>query len=100
MLRENVFTVMLARLARVPFALFRQRPFTPPAKALILHPCCLSQVLLSTPLLAALSETYPRGRFDWAVSDWARPAIAGQPAPDGADQRRPRPPARPELARA
>jgi heptosyltransferase II len=79
MLRENVFTVMLARLARVPFALFRQRPFTPPAKALILHPCCLSQVLLSTPLLAALSETYPRGRFDWAVSDWARPAIAGNP---------------------
>ena len=31
--------------------------------------------MLATPLLAVLSETYPKARFDWAVSDWARPAI-------------------------
>lgn len=57
----------------------RDWSFTPPRKALILKPCCLSQVLLATPLLAVLSETYPQARFDWAVSDWARPAIAANP---------------------
>jgi lipopolysaccharide heptosyltransferase II len=76
---ENILTVAAARLARVPFWLLARRPFTPPQKALILRPCCLSQVMLATPLLAALSAAYPKARFDWAVSDWARPAIAGNP---------------------
>ncbi|MCB9423199.1 MAG: glycosyltransferase family 9 protein [Ardenticatenaceae bacterium] len=70
---------MAARLASIPFRLRGQRPFTPPQKALILKPCCVSQVMLTTPLLAALHKTYPQTRFDWAVSDWARPAIAGNP---------------------
>jgi ADP-heptose:LPS heptosyltransferase len=33
--------------------------------------------MLATPLLAALSTAFPEARFDWAVSEWARPAIAG-----------------------
>ena len=77
--RETILTVAIARLARLPFWLFARRPFTPPKKALILKPCCVSQVMLATPLLAALSNAYPDTRFDWAVSDWARPAIAGNP---------------------
>ncbi len=35
--------------------------------------------MLATPLLAVLQKTYPEARFDWAVSDWARPAIVGNP---------------------
>ena len=35
--------------------------------------------MLTTPLLAALSNVFPETRFDWMVSDWARPAIAGNP---------------------
>jgi ADP-heptose:LPS heptosyltransferase len=35
--------------------------------------------MLTTPLLAALSEAFPDARFDWAVSDWARRAIASNP---------------------
>ncbi|HEX6384457.1 MAG TPA: glycosyltransferase family 9 protein [Anaerolineae bacterium] len=77
--RENVLTTTAARLARIPFWLLARRPFVPPQKALILQPCCLSQVMLTTPLLAALSRAFPRARFDWAVSDWARPAVAGNP---------------------
>ncbi len=38
--------------------------------------------MLATPLLAALSETFPEARFDWAVSQWARPAISGNPRLD------------------
>lgn len=77
--QENMATAVAARFAGIPFRLFTRRPFAPPQKALILHPCCISQVLLATPLLAVLKKAYPRTRFDWAVSDWARPAIAGNP---------------------
>ncbi len=46
-----------------------------PQKILILQPCCLGRVMLTTPLLAALSKGFPEARIDWAVSDWALPAI-------------------------
>lgn len=76
---ESIATAVAARIASIPFRLFARRPFTPPQKALILHPGCISQVMLATPLLAALKQAYPQAQFDWAVSDWARPAIAGNP---------------------
>ncbi|MBE2219991.1 MAG: lipopolysaccharide heptosyltransferase II [Anaerolineae bacterium] len=63
----------------MPFSFFARKPFTLPEKAIILQPCCLSQIMLTTPLLAALSNAFPETRFDWLVSDWARPAIAGNP---------------------
>lgn len=77
--RENLLTTSAARIARVPFALARRSSFHIPHKALILQTCCLSQAMLATPLLAALSETYPEARFDWALVDWARPAVASNP---------------------
>ena len=77
--RENVLTTAAARLAGIPFALARRGTFHPPHKALILQTCCLSQVMLVTPMLAALSEGFPDARFDWVVVDWARPAIASNP---------------------
>lgn len=76
---ENIVTIALARLAYLPFRFRSQRPFTVPQKALILKPCCMSQVMLATPLLAVLSEAFPQTRFDWAVNEWARPAIVGNP---------------------
>ncbi|RMG95356.1 MAG: glycosyltransferase family 9 protein [Chloroflexi bacterium] len=77
--RENVLTTLAARIARVPFLLAGKRPFSPPRKILILRPCCLSQVMMATPLLAALSRAYPDAQIDWAVGTWARPAIASNP---------------------
>lgn len=77
--RDNWFTISAAYAAHVPFRLLSRRPFTPPRKAVILQPCCVSQVMLTTPLLAALSAAYPQTRFDWVVGDWARPAIIGNP---------------------
>jgi heptosyltransferase-2 len=74
-----VLITAAARLARIPFVLSRRNPFHKPHKALILQTCCLSQVMLATPLLAALGEAFPEARFDWAVTDWARPAIASNP---------------------
>lgn len=50
---------------------------TPPRKALILQPCCLRQVMQTTPLLYALHKAFPEARFDWAVSDQSRMGING-----------------------
>jgi ADP-heptose:LPS heptosyltransferase len=75
--RETFLTAAVARVAGVPFTLSRRRPFHTPHKALILQPCCLSQVLLATPLLAALGQSFPEARFDWAVGEWSRLAVAG-----------------------
>jgi lipopolysaccharide heptosyltransferase II len=77
--RENVVTAVAARLLNIPFRLLARRPFTPPQKVLILQPCCISQVLLTTPLLTILQQAHPGVRFDWAVSEWARPAIHSHP---------------------
>ncbi|VAW37270.1 ADP-heptose--lipooligosaccharide heptosyltransferase II [hydrothermal vent metagenome] len=78
MLQESFLTVTAARLASLPFR-FAKRPFTTPQKALILHPCCLSRVMLATPLLSVLARAFPNAQFDWAVSDWGRPAVAKNP---------------------
>ena len=77
--RENLLTLAATRLARIPFALFSDDSFAAPEKVLVLQTCCLSQVMLATPLLAVLQNAFPEARFDWAVSDWARPAIVGNP---------------------
>jgi heptosyltransferase II len=77
--QDTWLTIAAARMARIPFWLLSRRPFTPPHKVVILQPCCLSQVMLTTPLLAALSNAYPQTRFDWVVGDWSRPAIVGNP---------------------
>ncbi|MCA9936213.1 MAG: glycosyltransferase family 9 protein [Ardenticatenaceae bacterium] len=79
MLRETTLTTAAARLAHLFFDMRGRRSFTTPKKALILKPCCVSQVMLTTPLLAVLNEAYPDTQFDWAVSQWARPAVAGNP---------------------
>ncbi len=68
-----------ARGWRLPFGLGARPSAVPPRKALILQPCCLGRVMLTTPLLAALGEAYPDARFDWAVGDWARQAVSSNP---------------------
>lgn len=69
----------LDRIARLPSRLRSPQATAPPRKILIMQACCLGQVMLTTPLLAALSEGFPEARIDWAVSDWALPAIGVNP---------------------
>jgi heptosyltransferase II len=76
---ESLLTVTAARLAGIPFRILARRPFTTPRKVLILKPASMSQVMMATPLLAALSDAFPKAQFDWAVADWARPAVATNP---------------------
>lgn len=55
----------------------------PPRRVLILKPCCLGDVLLATPLAAALRAAWPEARIDWAVDAHSRPALLGNPHVDG-----------------
>ena len=48
-----------------------------PSRILLLKPCCLGDVLLTTPLLAALRHGYPEAEITYAVGAWARPMIEG-----------------------
>ena len=76
---DDIFSALYFRAARLPFVLSSRKPFEPPRKALILQPCCLGRVMLTTPLLAALSNAFPEARFDWAISEWALQAISSNP---------------------
>lgn len=50
-----------------------------PERILILKPCCLGDVLMATPLAAALATAWPGAAIDWAVDAHSRPALAGNP---------------------
>ncbi len=47
-----------------------------PARILILKPCCLGDVLLTTPLVHALRLRYPLAHLTYAVGPWSRPMVA------------------------
>lgn len=46
-----------------------------PSRVLILKPCCLGDVLLTTPLVAMLRQHYPAATLEYAVGPWARPMV-------------------------
>lgn len=54
-----------------------------PRRILILKPCCLGDVLMSTPLVEAVRQGYPEAVLDYAVGAWSRPMVAGNPRIDG-----------------
>ena len=49
---------------------------------LVLKPCCLGDVLMSTPLVGSLRAAYPDARIDYAVGSWARAAMITNPDVD------------------
>jgi ADP-heptose:LPS heptosyltransferase len=66
--------------ASVPFRLLNQSDqLVPPEQLLILKPCCIGDVLLATPVAAALQRAFPGIRIDWAVGPWSRPMVATNP---------------------
>lgn len=79
MAEENILITTTARFLHLPFYLFARRPFVEPKKVLIFLPCCLSRVMLATPLVATISNAFPNAQIDWAISDEARSAISGNP---------------------
>jgi lipopolysaccharide heptosyltransferase II len=78
--RERALTALFLAVRGVAARL--QRPPTlprDPCRILVIKPCCLGDVLLTTPVLAALRARYPRSTIHYAVGRHAAPAIAGHP---------------------
>jgi lipopolysaccharide heptosyltransferase II len=46
---------------------------------LVFKPCCIGDVLMTTPLVSTLRAAYPGARIEYAVGDWSRSAIEGNP---------------------
>ena len=46
---------------------------------LILKPCCLGDVLMATPVIAALRRAYPLAQIDFATGSWSRPVVVAHP---------------------
>lgn len=49
-------------------------------RIIILKPCCIGDVVFTTPLLMALRRAYPVAQIDWAVGSMAIAALRGHPA--------------------
>ena len=78
--RERLLTLGF-RLARAVSAPLQRPPTLPsgPCRILVIKPCCLGDVLMTTPVLAALRARFPRADIDYAVGRHAAPAITGHP---------------------
>ncbi len=53
-----------------------------PARLLLLKPCCIGDVVLTTPLLAALRRAFPSTHITWAVGAHSAPVIERHPLLD------------------
>ncbi len=73
---RTFFISLLTTLLRL---WFRRKPapiIEAPRSVLIIKPCCLGDVLLTTPLVAAIREGYPAARITYATGSWSRPMVA------------------------
>ena len=74
----------ICQLLRIPFRLTpRSASPRPPGSILIIKPCCLGDVLMATPVIAALRRAFPGARIDFAVGTWAQAMVASNPHLDG-----------------
>jgi lipopolysaccharide heptosyltransferase II len=81
---KDTLVSAICYLLRIPFRLAsRGASFNTPSSVLIIKPCCLGDVLLATPVIAALRQTFPGARIDFAVGGWARAMVENNPHLDG-----------------
>src|SRR5918912_1014883 len=82
--RDRASSAVLTTLERI-IDVVQQTPALPvaPRRLVVLKSCCLGDVLLATPLLAALRRAYPQVRLVAGVGRWARPALLNNPDLDG-----------------
>jgi lipopolysaccharide heptosyltransferase II len=74
-------------LLRLPFALFDglRRPFVgrawrDPRSIVLIKPCCIGDVIMTTPLLEVIRQRYPDARITYVVGSWSKVITEHHPA--------------------
>jgi lipopolysaccharide heptosyltransferase II len=81
---KDTLVSAICHLLRIPFHLTpRSDSLNIPTSILIIKPCCLGDVLMATPVIAALRQAFPKARIDFAVGSWARAMVENNPHLDG-----------------
>ncbi len=87
-LRQHSITA-LCYLLRFPFALldlfaraFRQRAWKNPHKIVLIKPCCLGDVAMTTPLLQVIHQAYPEASITYVAGTWSKAIPEHHPAVD------------------
>src|SRR6266852_83906 len=77
-LRQYIITI-LCYILRVPFALLNtiRRPFTQqarqhPQSIVVIKPCCLGDLLMTTPLLEVIRHAYPQASITYLAGTWSK----------------------------
>jgi ADP-heptose:LPS heptosyltransferase len=77
-----------ARLAGLPWRVARGagrplHPYDPRLeRVVVIKPCCMGDVLMATPAVAALRRSLPNSHIAMAVGGWSRQAVANNPRID------------------
>ena len=83
-LREEAISLVCGVLAKV-FEILSQNlnssflDLPAGARVAIIKPCCLGDVVLTTPLIQVVSQARPDLELDFVVSNWAKPIVAQNP---------------------
>ncbi|MEA3459698.1 MAG: lipopolysaccharide heptosyltransferase II [Chloroflexota bacterium] len=81
---RDAMVSLACRPLGIPFRLLhRPSSLATPHSILIIKPCCIGDVLLATPVVAALRRAFPEVRLDFAVGPWSRAMVENNPHLDG-----------------
>src|SRR5260221_2127241 len=86
MLRQRIITI-LCSILRIPFALlnsislfFRPRTRRNPQAIVVIKPCCLGDLLMTTPLLDIIHAAYPGASITYVAGSWSKVVPEHHPA--------------------
>lgn len=80
--REAAITATCHVIGTLARPLVRAGRWSPPSRILVVRRCCFGDVLLTTPLLAALDAAFPAAHITYATGAWSRAALDGNPHVD------------------
>lgn len=85
-MRQQLITTA-SKLLRLPFALLDtlQRPFVgqarrQPRSIVIIKPCCIGDLIMTTPLLEVIQQNYPQASITYVVGSWSKSIPEHHPA--------------------
>jgi lipopolysaccharide heptosyltransferase II len=87
-LRQHAISLLCYAL-RIPFACFNvigrllaRRTWEYPRHIVVIKPCCLGDLLMTTPLLEVLRKAYPQARITYVAGSWSKVVPQHHPAVD------------------